>query len=85
MDKTNKNITVLYCLAVMFTVWCTWNSVNSGGYIIKLNEYRTEVHSFQRQVASLIDKVDVLMQRDTNVIVKDIKPSVEEAIKKIVE
>ena len=85
MDKTNKNITVLYCLAVMFTVWCTWNSVNNGGYIIKLKEYGTEVHLFQRQVASLIDKVDVLMQRDIRVIVKDAKQSVEETIKEEVQ
>ena len=85
MDKANKNTTVLYCLAVMFTVWCTWNSVNNGGYLVKLNEYRTEVHSFQRQVASLIDKVDVLMQRDISVIVKDAKQSVEETIKEEVQ
>ena len=85
MDKTNKNIKVLYCLAIMFTAWCTWNSVNNGGNVAKLNEYRTEVHLFQRQVASLIDKVDVLMQRDTNVIVKDVKQSVEETIKEEVQ
>lgn len=85
MDKSNKNIKALYCLAVMFTAWCTWNSVNNGGNIAKLNEYRTEVHLFQRQVASLIDKVDVLMQRDTNVIVKENKEPVEEVIKEIVE
>ena len=85
MDKTNKNIKVLYCLAIMFTVWCTWNSVNNGGFLAKLNEYRTEVHLFQRQVASLIDKVDILMQRDTNVIVKEVKEPTEEVIKEIVE
>ena len=85
MDKTNKNIKVLYCLAVMFTVWCTWNSVNNGGFLVKLNEYKTEVHLFQREVASLIDKVDILMQRDTNVIVKDVKSSVEETIKEEVQ
>ena len=85
MKKENKNTAVLYCLAVMFTAWCTWNSVNNGGNIAKLNEYRNEVHLFQRQVASLIDKVDVLMQRDTNVIVKEMKEPVEEAIKEIVE
>ena len=85
MDKSNKNTTVLYCLAVMFTVWCTWNSVNNGGYTIKLNEYRTEVHLFQRQVASLIDKVDVLMQRDTDIIIEDVEPSVEEIIKEEVQ
>ena len=85
MKKENKNTTVLYCLAVMFTAWCTWNSVNNGGNVAKLNEYRTEVHLFQRQVASLIDKVDVLMQRDTNVILREVKEPIEEAIKEIVQ
>jgi hypothetical protein len=85
MKKENKNTTVLYCLAVMFTAWCTWNSVNNGGNIAKLNEYRNEVHLFQRQVASLIDKVDVLMQRDISVIVKEVKEPVEEVIKEIVQ
>ena len=85
MDKSNKNIKALYCLAVMFTAWCTWNSVNNGGNIAKLNEYRAEVHLFQRQVASLIDKVDVLMQRDTDIIIEDVQPSVEEIIKEEVQ
>ena len=81
----NKHINTLYCLIIMLTVWCTWNSVNNGCNIAKLNEYRTEVHLFHRHVASLIDKVDILMQRDTNVIVKEVKEPVEEVIKEIVE
>ena len=64
MDKTNKNITALYCLAVMFTAWCTWNSANGGKLLNKLNDYRVEVYQFERQVASLIDRVNAFEQRD---------------------
>ena len=39
----------------MFTVWCTWNSVNSGSIVAKVAEYKTDVQLFQRQVANLID------------------------------
>tara|TARA_R110000824_G_scaffold256095_2_gene445025 strand:+ start:268 stop:525 length:258 start_codon:yes stop_codon:yes gene_type:complete len=55
MENKNKNITALYCLAIMFTVWCTWNSVNSGSIVAKVAEYKTDVQLFQRQVANLID------------------------------
>jgi len=72
MEKANKNITVLYCLAVMFTIWCTWNSVNTGGFTSQVMQYRTEVHLFQRQVASLIDIANEQEQRDNTVIVKDV-------------
>ena len=64
MDKTNNNIKVLYTLVIMLTVWCTYNTANTGGFITKLTEYRTEVHSFQRQVASLIDMANTQEQQD---------------------
>ena len=64
MDKTNNNIKVLYTLVIMLTVWCTYNTANTGGFITKLTEYRTEVHTFQRQVASLIDMANAQEQQD---------------------
>ena len=69
----------------MFTVWCTWNSVNNGGYASKLIKHKTELHLFQREVASLIDRVDGLMRRDIDVIVKDVKEPVEEVINKVIQ
>tara|TARA_R110000824_G_scaffold41988_3_gene124293 strand:- start:416 stop:685 length:270 start_codon:yes stop_codon:yes gene_type:complete len=72
MEKQNKHITVLYTLAVMLTAWCTWNTANTGGVLSSVNEYRTEVHSFQRQVASLIDIANSQEQRDTDVMVKEV-------------
>ena len=73
MEKTNKNIAVLYCLAVMFTVWCTWNSAGSGKVLNKLNEYRVEVYQFERQVASLIDRVNGFEQREMLKEIKEIE------------
>ena len=53
--KDNKHITILYTLVIMLTIWCTWSSSNIGGFDSKVIQYRTEVHTFQRQVANLID------------------------------
>ena len=64
MSKQNNSIKVLYTLVIMLTVWCTYNTANTGGFITKLTEYRTEVHSFQRQVASLIDMANTQEQQD---------------------
>ena len=70
MSDSNKNVTVLYCLAVMFTVWCTWNSANNGSLVKKVFDYKADVHRFERQVASLIDRVDGLERQE---ILDDIK------------
>ena len=75
MNKTNT--TVLYTLAVMLTIWCTCNTANTGGFLTKVNEYRVEVHSFQRQVANLIDITNSQEQRDIDVIVKEEVEEVE--------
>ena len=61
---------VITSVLVMLTIWCTCNSANSGNLLTKINEYRVEIHQFQRQVASLIDKVDAIEQRE---ILDDIK------------
>ena len=75
MDKTNNNIKVLYTLVIMLTVWCTYNTANTGGFITKLTEYRTEVHTFQRQVASLIDMANAQEQQDEVIkAVEDVLP-----------
>ena len=55
---------VITSLLVMLTVWCTWNSANSGNLLSKVNEYRVEIYQFQRQVTSLIDRLDAIEQRD---------------------
>ena len=73
----DRHTNVLYCLAVMFTIWCTWNSVNNGGLVGKVNSYKQEVHLFERQVASLIDRLNMLEQREPSVIVKEVIKEVE--------
>ena len=70
MSDSKKNIAALYYLAVMFTAWCTWNSAGSGKLLNKLNDYRVEVHQFERQVARLIDRVNAFEQRE---MLKEIK------------
>ena len=72
MNKNSKNITVLYCLAVMFTIWCTWNSVNNGNLVAKVSGYANEVSLFQRQVASLIDQTNTPEQQEPSEIVKEV-------------
>ena len=71
----NKHTNTLYCLAIMFRIWSTWNSANNGKFLSKLNEYRVEMQLFQREVASLIDSVDSLKQKD---IIKEIETTVNE-------
>lgn len=75
MNKTNT--TVLYTLVAMLTIWCTYNTANTGGFLSKVDEYRVEVHTFQRQVASLIDIANSQEQRDEDVIVKEEVKEVE--------
>ena len=75
MNKTNT--TVLYTLVAMLTVWCTYNTANTGGFSSQVDEYRAEVHTFQRQVASLIDEGNSQEQRDEDVIVKEEVEEVE--------
>ena len=73
MEKTKKNMTALYCLAIMLTIWCTWNSANNGSLVKKVFDYRADVHRFERQVASLIDRIDGIEQREMLKEIKEIK------------
>ena len=75
MNKTNT--TVLYTLVAMLTIWCTYNTANTGSFSSQVDEYRAEVHTFQRQVASLIDEGNSQEQRDEDVIVKEEVKEVE--------
>ena len=55
---------VITSVLVMLTIWCTWNSANSGKLLNTINEHRVEVYQFQRQIAGLIDRLDALEQQD---------------------
>ena len=77
MSDSSKNITILYCLAVMFTIWCTWNSANNGNLVKKVFQYRTDVHHFEREVASLIDRLDAFEQREMLKEIKELKTEKE--------
>ena len=77
MSDSKKNMAVLYCLAVMFTIWCTWNSANNGSLVKKVFQYRTDVHHFEREVASLIDRLDAFEQREMLKEIKELKIETE--------
>ena len=77
MSDSSKNITILYCLAVMFTIWCTWNSANNGSLVKKVFEYKTDVHYFEREVASLIDRLDAFEQQEMLKEIKELKTETE--------
>ena len=77
MSNSSKNITALYCLAVMFTIWCTWNSANNGDLVKKVFQYKADVHHFEREVASLIDRLDAFEQREMLKEIKELKTEKE--------
>ena len=83
MKENKKHITILYTLIVMMTMWCTWTTANVGGFFKDLTSYRAEVHTFQRQVASLIDIANSQEQQDTNVIVNEIIEETKGAIDEV--
>ena len=83
MKENNKHITRLYTLVGMLTMWCTWSSSNIGGFSSTVTQYRTEVHTFQRQVASLIDIANSQEQQDTNVIVREVLDETNGAIDEV--
>ena len=83
MKENNKHITILYTLIVMLTGWCTWSTANIGGFVSKVNDYKTEVYSFQRQVAFLIDVANSQEQRDNNVIVNEAIEETKSAIDEV--
>ena len=54
------NITTLYCLILMLTIWCTWNSVKSGNLLISLSNLETNYSLLAREVSHSIDRLKSL-------------------------
>tara|TARA_R100001463_G_scaffold38798_5_gene83274 strand:- start:26 stop:313 length:288 start_codon:yes stop_codon:yes gene_type:complete len=75
--KNNKNTTTLYCLCVMLTIWCTWNSVNNGNIVTELSNLNTNLQLFGREVSNLIDRTNVLENYEPEVIIKEVVKEVE--------
>ena len=73
----NKNTNTLYCLVVMLTIWCTWNSVKSGNLIKEVSDLTVNVHLFEREVASLIDRLDAFEQREMLKEIKELETETE--------
>ena len=68
---------VITSLLVMLTIWCTWNSANNGSLVKKVFQYRTDVHHFEREVASLIDRLDAFEQQEMLKEIKELKTETE--------
>ena len=77
MKGQNKNIKTLYCLAIMLTIWCTWNSVKSGNLVTELSNLNTNVQLFAREVSNLIDRTDALEKIEPEVITKEVIKEIE--------
>ena len=71
----DKHTNALYCLVLMLTIWCTWNSAKSGNLVKGLSNLTTDVQLFEREVASLLDKAAEVEQIEV----------IEEAIKEEIE
>ena len=73
----NKNTTALYCIAIMLTIWCTWNSVKGGNLLTELNDLKSNVQLFAREVSHLADRTNVLENVEPEVIVKEVIKEIE--------
>ena len=80
----NKQTNTIYCLLLMLTIWCTWNSVTSN----KVSELAGKVYSdyqlAMREIGYLTDRLTGLELAEPKVITKEIEVIKEvEVIKEI--
>ena len=80
----DRHTNVLYCLAVMFTIWCTWNSVTSN----KVSQFAKDVYSeYQlavREFSHLTDRVTSLESAKPKIITQEVEVIKEiEVIKEV--
>ena len=83
MKKNNS--TTLYCLILMLTIWCTWNSVGCNKLTSLANDVRTEQQVVLREVAHLMDRLQTLEEIEPEVIVKEIIKEIEVPVEVPVE
>ena len=67
----NKQTNTIYCLLLMLTVWCTWNSVKSSNLISVLTTLDTEVSIMTREVGFLMDRLDVLETIEPEEVIRE--------------
>ena len=80
----NKQANTIYCILLMLTIWCTWNSVKSN----KVSQFASKVYSeYQlaiREFSYLTDRVASLELAEPKIITKEIEVIKEvEVIKEI--
>lgn len=68
-DKMKKcNTTTLYCLVMMLTIWCTWNSVKSGNLLTSLSNMETNYNLLVREVSHSMDRLNSLEIAEPKVV-----------------
>ena len=67
----NKQTNAIYCVLLMLTIWCTWNSVKSSNLISVLTTLDTEVSIMTREVGFLMDRLDVLETIEPKEVIRE--------------
>lgn len=74
-----KQISAIYCVLVMLTTWCVWNSVNNGNVVTLLTGVNNQQRILTRQVADLIDRATSLELKQPEIVVPEvIVPEIKE-------
>ena len=82
---SNKNTTTLYCLVLMLTVWCTWNTVKSGNLLTFVGDIKSNSDLLSREVGYTIDRIQALELKKPEVVVREVIKEVEVIIEVEVE
>ena len=69
----NKQTNTIYCLLLMLTIWCTWNSVKNNQVSIFAKELFSDCQLAIREIGFLTDELTNLVLREPKVITKEIE------------
>ena len=53
-----KHLTGIYSVLAMLTVWCIWNTANSGNLLNSIKSLNTAQQLVAREVANCIDRLN---------------------------
>ena len=73
-----KHLTGIYSVLAMLTVWCIWNTANSGNLLNSMKSLNTAQQLVAREVANCIDRLNDFDLRRPEVSVDKIEEFVPE-------
>ena len=73
-----KHLTGIYSVLAMLTVWCIWNTANSGNLLNSIKSLNTAQQLVAREVANCIDRLNDFDLRRPEVSVDKIEEFVPE-------